>query len=468
MNRAQGREMSQEEIFRLLEKYGQQHILGHYQGLNLEKKDDFVRELQGLNLTIVFKLYEKFSKEEDRARLFYDICPAPIFTIPKTRGEVAMREEARLQGERLIRENQVAVLIVAGGQGSRLGFEGPKGKFPISPVKRKSLFQLFAESVKAISLRHRAVIPLLIMSSRENRQETGQFFEFNNFFGLDPDRVYFFEQEMLPTLTPGGKLILKDDTHLVVNPDGHGGSLKAFYQSGLLKHLIAGGFSELFYCQVDNPLVKIADPVFIGYHRMEESEISTKVVRRRDPEERVGVYGTVNGRPGIIEYSDFRPEEYRALDEQGNIRHWAGNIAVHMISLSFAQRLNLHGFALPYHRAVKDVEVLAPHGKGKKIPGLKFETFVFDSIPLARKTCCLEVIREEEFAPVKNQKGSDSPDTARAAMNNLHRGWLKEAGAEIAPDIQVEISPLFAQDKEELVEKLKGKKLAIREDQYIG
>jgi UDP-N-acetylglucosamine/UDP-N-acetylgalactosamine diphosphorylase len=459
--------MSPEEIFRLLERYRQQHILDHYQGLNPGKKNDFLRELQELDLTIVFNLYEKFSKEGDSPPISYDICLAPILTIPRTRREMAEREEARLLGERLIRENQVAVLIVAGGQGSRLGFEGPKGKFLISPVKRKSLFQLFGESVKAISLRYQAVIPLLMMTSQENRQETRQFFESNNFFGLDRHTVYFFDQEMLPTITPQGNLILGDDTHLVVNPDGHGGSLKALYQSGLLRHLIAKGFSELFYCQVDNPLVKIADPVFIGTHRMKESEISTKVVRRRDLEERVGIYGTVNGRPAIVEYSDFRPGEYRALDEQGNIRHWAGNIAVHMISLPFVQRLNLHGFALPYHRAVKEVEVLGPDGKGEKIRVWKFETFVFDSIPLARKTCCVEVIREEEFAPVKNQKGSDSPDTARAALSNLHRGWLKEAGVEIAPEAQVEISPLFALDKEELIGKLKGKELRIQEDQYF-
>ncbi len=459
--------MGKEEIFHLLKKYGQQHILDHYQGLNPKKKNDFSRGLQGLDLAIVFDLYDKFSKEGDNPRLFYDISPASILTLPKTRREVAERGEARLVGERLLRENQVAVLIVAGGQGTRLGFTGAKGKFPISPVKKKSLFQILAESVKSISLRYQAGIPLLIMTSQENREETREFFESNNFFGLDPDTIYFFDQEMLPTITPGGKLILRDDTHLAANPDGHGGSLKALYQSGLLRDLTAKGYSELFYCQVDNPLVKIADPVFIGYHRMAESEISTKVVRRRDPEEKVGDYGTVNGRPGIIEYSDFRPEEYRALDERGDIRHWAGNIAVHVISLSFVKRLNLHRFALPYHRAVKDVEVLGPDGKGEKMPAWKLETFVFDAIPLARKTCCLEVIREEEFAPVKNQRGSDSPETVRAAMNHLHRGWLKEAGAEVASEAQVEISPLFALDQEELVEKLKGKKLFIREEKYI-
>jgi UDP-N-acetylglucosamine/UDP-N-acetylgalactosamine diphosphorylase len=191
------------------------------------------------------------------------------------------------------------------------------------------------------------------------------------------------------------------------------------------------------------------------------------VVRRRVPEEKVGIYGLVDGKPAIVEYSDFCPEEYRALDEKGNILHWPGNIAVHAISLSFIQRLNLRGFALPYHLAVKDVEVLLPDGKGKKMTGWKFETFVFDAIPFARKTCCLEVIREEEFAPVKNLKGSDSPETARAALSNLHRSWLEEAGADIAPGAQVEISPLCAMDKNDLIKKLKGQKLVISEDAYI-
>ena len=459
--------MKPEEIFGLLEQNRQQHILRHYHGLSPEKKKSFLRNLQGLDLKLIFDLHKKFSAEGAIGRPFQEICPAPIVNIPRDPAEIAAREEARQLGEKLIRENQLAILIVAGGQGSRLGFEGPKGKFLITPVKKKSLFQLFAEAAKAVSSRYQALIPFLIMTSQENRQAIQQFFESHNFFGLNGDAVCFFEQEMLPTLTPEGQLILADDTHLRVNPDGHGGSLKALHKSDLLEKLIQKGFTELSYFQVDNPLVRIADPVFIGHHKREGAEISTKVVRRRQPEEKVGIYGTVNGKPAIVEYSDFHPEEYRALDEQGNIRHWAGSIAVHMISLSFIRRLNLHGFALPYHRAVKDVEALGPDGQGRTLQSWKFETFVFDSIPFASKTCCLEVTREEEFSPVKNQKGDDSPDTARAAMNRLHRSWLQEAGAVLAPEARVEISPLFALDKEELIRKLKGQKLLIQEDRYF-
>lgn len=424
--------------------------------------------MEGLDLPLIFKLHKEFCAEKKNAGLPREIDSAPIQSIPKTSAEEKEREAARLRGESLIRGNQIAALIVAGGQGTRLGFVGPKGKYSISPVKKKSLFQLFAESIKAISARFQAHIPLLIMTSRENNEETQGFFEAHHSFGLARDAVFFFNQQMVPTLTPEGRLILQDPTHLLANPDGHGGSLKALYESGLLKMLVKKGFTELFYCQVDNPLVKMVDPVFIGYHRKAEAEISTKVVRRQDLEEKVGIYGAVNGIPAIIEYSDFRPEVYRAVDEKGNICYWPGNIAVHMISLSFVKRLNQRGFALPYHRAVKGVEIAGEGGKTRKMTVWKFETFVFDAIPLARRTCCVEVRRHEEFSPVKNLKGIDSPDTARAAMCALYQSWLKEAGAKVDPEAQVEISPLYALDKEELISKLKGQKLHITGDCYLG
>ncbi len=459
--------MKQEEIIEVLKNSRQQHILNHCRQMDPEKKAVFFKGLQGIDLPLVFKLHKKYSQEKNCSVPLGEIGPAPIIPIPKTIQEKARRQEARLLGESLLRENQVAVLIVAGGQGSRLGFPGPKGKFPISPVQKKPLFQLFAESVKALSIRYQRVVPLLIMTSQENRLETREYFKAQNYFGLGRGNLIFFEQGVLPTLTPEGQLILRDDAHLLTNPDGHGGTLKALYRSGLLEQLREKGFSELFYCQVDNPLVKIADPVFIGYHRLAEAEISTKVVRRRNPEEKVGIYGAVNDRPTIIEYSDFSPEEYRSADDQGNLRYWAGNTAIHMISLAFIQRLNQHGFALPHHRAIREVEIPGGESAKTKMKVWKFETFIFDSIPLAQKTCCMEVIREEEFSPLKNLEGNDSPETARAALNSLHQRWLRETGAEVSPGARVEISPLYALDKEELFQKMKGKKIIINGDCYI-
>jgi len=186
--------------------------------------------------------------------------PAPIVAIPREAAEIARRLEARRVGEALLREGKAGVLIVAGGQGSRLGFNGPKGMFPVSPVRGKTLFRLFCESLKAASLLYGARIPLVIMTSRENDSDTRTYFESNGYFDLDRQDVHFFEQGMAPTITPGGALIVKDETHLFTNPDGHGGSLKGLHDSGLLDHLISRGVSDIFYCQVDNPLAKIADP----------------------------------------------------------------------------------------------------------------------------------------------------------------------------------------------------------------
>jgi UDP-N-acetylglucosamine/UDP-N-acetylgalactosamine diphosphorylase len=464
---ADKRKLTQEEILRLLKDHNQGALLTHWQDLNPRKKKEFFKDLQGFDLPLIFELYQEFSREKTKTS-GWEIKAAPIITIPKTPEEHRTWQEARLIGEDLIRKNQVAVLIVAGGQGTRLGFAGPKGKFPISPLQRKSLFQLFAETVRALSLRHQTAIPLLVMTNRENRKETRRFFEERAFWGLSSDNVYFFDQGMLPTLTLDGQLIITDDDSLLANPDGHGGSLKALHDSGLLQMLLDRGLSELFYCQVDNPLVKIADPVFLGFHRREGAEISTKVVRRFNPEEKVGIYGEINGKNAIIEYSDFSSEEYQSRDEDGNLRYWAGNTAIHVISLPFIKRLNLGGFQLPYHKAVKEMELNPSQGAKTRKHGIKLETFVFDAIPLARRSCCLEAVREENFAPVKNKEGNDSPVTAQTAMINLHRTWLEAAGAKVSPEVKVEISPLFALDKGEFQEKLKGQRLVIQEDRYFG
>lgn len=456
-----------EEIKSLLLRYGQGHLYDYWKRLGPEKQEVLLEDLLALDLPLVFDLFREAATPKPPSGL-PAISQAPVIPIPRTDEERANHQEARRWGEELIRQNKVAILIVAGGQGSRLGFPGPKGKLAITPVKKKSLFQLFAETILAIGLRYQADLPLLLMTNPENRDETRHFFEAHNFWGLSPRRVYFFDQGMLPTLTAEGKMVLKDETHVLTNPDGHGGSLKAIHTSGLLKMLMDEGFSELFYCQVDNPLVRIADPVFIGYHRLKGAEISTKVVRRQNIEEKVGIYGLVNGKPGIVEYSDFPPGEYQALDGSGSPRHWAGNTAIHMISLDFIMRLNHGGFALPLHRAIKKIEYFRENSRKMEEDGIKFETFVFDAIPLARKACALEVVREEEFSPVKNREGIDSPATAQMALLELHRRWLREAGIDLGPEARVEISPLFALDPEELRQKLKGQRLMVEGELYLG
>ncbi len=459
--------MKEEYFLNLLKKYNQAHVFEHYQSLSLLEKEKFINEMGGLDLEFAFSLYEKTSHQKSPVKHNIDIYPSRIFTIPKNSDEQSKKEDARILGESFICKNKMAVLIVAAGHGSRLGFDGPKGCFQISPVKNKSLFQLFAEQVRALSLRYKITVPLLIMTDIEMLPEVKDFFKAHNFFGLDPQTVHFFQQEMLPTLTVDGKLILKDKIHLFVNPSGHGGCIKALYNSGLSKKLIEDGYSDLFYCQVDNPLVKIMDPVFAGYHKMESSEISTKVVRRRNCQEKVGIFVAENGKAKVIEYSDLDPDNRCILDNNGQIRDWAGNTAIHMISLELIERLNEHGFSLPYHQAIKAIDSFAAQGEIAEIKGWKFETFVFDAISLAKNTCCMEICREEEFAPLKNKDGDDSPETVRIALSNMYKDWLKFAGIEVNPQVRVEISPLFVLSKEELRSKIKKTNIGRDKDIYL-
>jgi UDP-N-acetylglucosamine/UDP-N-acetylgalactosamine diphosphorylase len=462
--------MRKEDLLGLLATHKQNDILEYLKSLAPHEEARFLRNLEGLNLDLVFALHDKFSLGDCASLPEQTIAikPAPVITIPETDKEKEGEEKAKQTGEALLRKGKVAVLIVAGGQGSRLGFDGPKGIYKISPIQQKPLFQLFAEQIRALSKRYSTTISLLIMTSEENHDETARFFENKDYFDLGKETFHFFRQDMLPAITPDGNFVLQNNLRLFTNPNGHGGSLKALYDSGVLETLLKEGFTELYYCQVDNPLVRIADPVFLGYHAMANAEVSTKVVRRRSIEEKVGVYVSCNGKDAIVEYSDLSPEYMSALDSTGNILYWPGNTAIHIFSLPFIRKINDHGFALPYHCARKNTDITDRNGKPLRLDVWKFETFVFDAIPLAERSCCMEILREKEFAPVKNKDGSDSPETARSAMVDLYRGWLTKAGAHVAPEATIEISPLFALDEDELCNKLQNKNLTIETDTYFG
>ncbi len=459
--------MTEKEFLQILVRHDQVQVLEMYRTLSPENRTRVLSDVDDASLKLIFRLHKDFANVTQKASALSDIKPARVIELPQSEEERQRRYEAKLLGESMLRDNTVACLLVAGGQGSRLGFPGPKGQFPISPVKKKSLFQLFCEQIKAVRLRYNTALPFLIMTSQENDAETKTFFESGSYFGLDRQSVFFFRQGTIPSITPGGALIMKDETGLFTNPDGHGGSLKALYDSGALARLASMGISDIFYFQVDNPLARIADPLFLGYHRMTDAEISTKVVRRSNTAEKVGVYVSLQDRDAIIEYSEMGEKNMSALDEKGAILYWAGNIAIHVLKRSFVERLNDHGFALPYHSAAKEIEAAGTRGGIEKVWGWKFETFIFDAIPMAHKTCCMEVRREEEFSPVKNMEGVDSPETAERDMCNLSREWLADAGITLPQGAKAEISPLLALDRVEFVKKVEGKALTVAGDIYI-
>ncbi len=343
---------------------------------------------------------------------------------------------------------------MAGGQGTRLGFDKPKGMFPIGPVSQATLFQILAEQVLARSRRAGKPIPYFVMTSDATHDETIAFFTEHNFFGLPRGDVFFFAQGNMPAVdATTGKLLLADKATLSTSPDGHGGMLAALAKAGLLDEMRRRGIDFLHYHQVDNPTAIVCDPVFLGFHAERQAEMSVKVVAKRLAGERMGVAVDVDGRTQIIEYSDLPPEVAAKTDERGELLLWAGSTAIHVFSRAFLDRVAHSETALPFHIAHKKVPCCDEHGAPvapERENAYKFERFIFDALPAATRSLVLETDRAREFNPVKNASGDDSPATAREALLRLHRGWLREAGVEVDDQTPVEVSPLFALDADEI------------------
>ncbi|MFC1781448.1 UTP--glucose-1-phosphate uridylyltransferase, partial [Planctomycetota bacterium] len=344
--------------------------------------------------------------------------------------------------------------------GTRLGFDGPKGNFPISPVRSKTLFQIFAEYIKTVSERYQVNCPWYIMTSPLNHNETLEIFQSDDYYGLRKEDVFIFQQGTIPNFSPDGKILLAQKDSISCSPDGHGGSLKALYDSGAVSDMKRRGVELLSYFQVDNPLIKIFDPLFIGLHVLDESEMSSKALSKDNPKEKIGNFCLVDGKVTVIEYSDLPDKMAFEKKTDGSYVFNLGSIAVHIISRKFVERLNNGDFSLPLHRARKKIEHLNPQGNITESDGIKLETFVFDALPLASKSIILETMRKEEFAPTKNATGVDSTESARKMMVKRAAEWLESAGIIVprkpdgSPDCLIEIAPSFALEKDDIKTKL--------------
>jgi UDP-N-acetylglucosamine/UDP-N-acetylgalactosamine diphosphorylase len=462
-----------DDLRRRLKEHGQEHVLSWWDRLDDTGRRGLLDQVRGLELAGLRELY---ARREERFQL-----PEPerIVPVPVTRlgGDTG---PARRRGEEALRRGEVAVLMVAGGQGSRLGFDHPKGMFPVGPVTEKSLFQIHAERVLALGRRYGRPIPFLVMTSDATHDETEAFFRANRWFGLPADDVTFFKQGTMPALDLGtGKLLMESPGRLFLSPNGHGGTLAALRDHGLLDRLRRRGVRQVFYFQVDNPLVKVADPVFLGHHLEAGAEASSKIVPKEGPEDKLGNMVLIDGRCGMIEYIDLPRELGEQRDDQGRLRIWAGSPAIHIFSLDFLDRVAAAYDRLPFHFAKKKVPHIDEGGKPvepKKENALKFEKFIFDVLPLAERWTVVETTRREEFEPLKNATGPDSPESVRRALGRLAADWLEAAGVRVPrdgrgdPAVALEVSPLFALDRGELAAKLAklGKPVAIDAPRHFG
>jgi len=381
-----------------------------------------------------------------------ELEPPDLFPLQRGAEHAERAARAAERGRELLAAGEVGYLLVAGGQASRLGHEGPKGAFRVGPVSGRSLFELHARRLLAARERHGAPAPWYVMTSRANHAETVAFFERHEHFGLPAEDVFFFSQAMVPAVDFEGRILMSAPDAVFLAPNGHGGSLAAFAASGALADARSRGVRQLSYFQVDNPLARPADPLFLGLHELAGAGMSSKVVAKRDPHEKVGVLGRVSGRMGCIEYSDLPAPLRDARDPSGELTWRAGNIAIHALSLDFVDELTHGRLELPWHVARKEMPVWAPGGP-TTAQGAKFETFVFDALGRSEHSVTLEVDRALEFSPVKNRAGSDSPASCRRDLCRLFAGWVREAGhprpeARVEGQPAVEVDPLLAEDRE--------------------
>ncbi len=440
------------DLKRKLENIGQLHLLRFWTELDSAEQKVLHDQLAAIDYELIGTLIQYVSGDMRKSN-YPELGEANIISLEQRK---ELDSKMRPLGETMLREGKVAAFLVAGGQGTRLGFEGPKGKYPVTPVKRKSLFQLHAEKILAIARNYKTNIPWYIMTSESNDSETRSFFEEHDWFGFNREDVIFMVQDMIPALTPDGKMVLDKPGHVFTNPNGHGGSLQALYKSGSLAEMRQRGIELIFYFQVDNALTRICDPVFLGYHVAENSEMSNKVVRKLHAEEKMGVICTLNGKTGLIEYSDIRDEDMRARKADGGLKYWAGSIATHILTVDFVAGLNEKGFKLPFHQARKAIPSVTDDGSVKDIDGIKFETFVFDALQFAENSVSIEVARSEEYSALKNREGDNSPRSVARDLCNEYGRWLEMCGYKIPRNslgdvsISLEISPLFAYDVQKL------------------
>ena len=452
-----------ERLRERLEAVGQAHLLNFYDGLDPQQQDSLLGQIAALDIEALPKLVADYVERKpafDAAE--HDIKPPTSIAHDDPSWD---RDRYRSEGETLLAEGKVAALVVAGGQGSRLGYDGPKGCYPGGAVTGKPLFRCLAEWILHARQRFGKPVPWYIMTSPLNDQQTRDFFREHDFFGLPQADVTFFTQGTMPAFDINtGKVLLAAKDTVATSPDGHGGTIKALLKSGALDDLASRGIEHLSYVQIDNPLARVIDPVFLGLHAKAQgssAEMSSKAIAKTEPDEKVGVLCSVDGRTGVIEYSDLPADLAARRDESGRLTLRAGSTAIHLIGRRFLETLTASGEVdLPFHRAEKNMACIDPDSglpaDTEDKNAVKLEMFIFDALPKAEGSIVYEIDRVDEFAPIKNAEGKDSPATSARLQTERAARWLESRGVSVPrtpegePDCTLEVSPLTATGPDQL------------------
>ena len=408
-----------EEVKDILKKYGQEHLLNHYEELDEKKKETLLKQINHIDFELVNKLYD--STKEQKINTNDKITPIDYLDKFKLNDQYKYYESI---GKKAIKEGKLAAVTMAGGQGTRLGHSGPKGTYDIGLDSHKSLFELLADNLKEEGKKYDVIIPWFIMTSRENNKDTVEFFEKHRYFGYKKDKnIFFFEQGELPMMDTEGKILIGEDGLIKLAADGHGGIYESLVKSKMTNKMRELGIEWVFIGGVDNCLVKMVDPVLMGVAIDKKVTVACKSVVKANPHEKVGVFCRRNGRPNVIEYSEITDEMAEATDENGELLYGESHILCNLFSIDAIERMGAE--PLPYHVAFKKAKYIDKDGN-LVVPdspnAYKFEAFLFDAFGEVDDMAVLRVKREEEFAPVKNsdEKGVDCPKTARELYKKFY------------------------------------------------
>jgi UDP-N-acetylglucosamine/UDP-N-acetylgalactosamine diphosphorylase len=441
-----------------LEPFGQGHLLQFWEELSIEQQQSLAEEIAAIDFALVDSLYRGKVDQPDWGALSRRATPPPAVRLDQQSREA--NEATIRRGQEALRAGRVGVLLTAGGQGSRLGFDLPKGMYPIGPLSKATLFEIHIAKVRATARRYGVSVPLYLMTSPATHDDTVKFLEENNRFGLGEDELFVFCQGTMPAVDIAtGKLLLAAKDRLFLSPDGHGGTVAALGRTGALAHMQRRGIEQLFYLQVDNPLVPICDPLLIGHHLQAGSELTSLTVQKKHSLEKWGNFVMIDGHMHVIEYSDLPDDVAHERDASGKLNIWAGSLAIHVFERRLFERAIQYTDMMHFHIARKKVPHIDASGsevKPEEPNALKFERFIFDLLPSAERPLVVEYCEEDCLAPLKNAPGAeiDTPEYVQQMLLALHRRWLTAAGAKVAEGVQVEISPLWALDAGQVAERI--------------